>query len=195
VIAFRERWADSACRDPRSPEKQVEQILAFTPILPGQQQPQARQAPTQTNENLPPQQETQSPSQPQQIPEDDLIDFGQSKAPVQQPISPTLVQQSQNLSSLQQPLQPSPAPSSESARPKPAYMPTDLHVAQTENGGQRQIELENKLQNTSITPLKGTALTQLEQDLQREKDAKAKQTALKRQDTEDSDDEFVDAQG
>jgi hypothetical protein len=73
-------------------------------------------------------------------------------------------------------------------------MPTDLHLAQTENGGQRQIELEKKLENTSITPPKGAALTQLEQDLQREKDAKAKQASGQRVD-DDSDDEFVDAQG
>lgn len=75
-------------------------------------------------------------------------------------------------------------------------MPTDLHLAQTENGGQRQRELEQKLEDTSITPPKGAALTQLEQDLQRDRAAKAKQASLGKQDSkDDSDDEFVDAQG
>ena len=74
-------------------------------------------------------------------------------------------------------------------------MPTDLHLAQTENGGQRQIELEQKLEDTSITPPKGTAITQLEQDLQREQTANVKQSNLQRDDSNDSDDEFVDAQG
>lgn len=83
--------------------------------------------------------------------------------------------------------------------------PSDLHLAQTLNGGQKQKELEEQLRNTSISPPpKGAALSNLERDLKQdlpnvknatvgEKGKKA--VGLKRVDTEDSDDEFMDAEG
>ena len=162
--------------DGSTPEKQTEQILAITPILPGQKPNQRNRIPKRSesyrsttneynNENVNSQ---QTPKQQlSQAPEGDLIDFGQDEEP-----------QTQN-----QNQRPSVMPP----------IPTDLRLAQTQNNGQKQKDLEKQLHSTSISPPPPTgALIDFQDDLKKDL---PKQDDLKRHDTADSDDVFLDAEG
>ena len=91
--------------DPKaSPEKQIEQVLAIAPILPGQHHEtfQADKAlPSQQGKELPPQDKPQ-PSAP-----NDLIDFGQNDGTSATPSQPTSsAQPSSGPPGLQAPLVP-----------------------------------------------------------------------------------------
>ena len=98
---------DATVSNDAPPEKQIEQILAIAPIIPGQQQQQSsthagfaesKALPTEQNKSLPSQ-----PTQPQAT-ANELIDFGQNNgaSPAQAPS-----QQTSMPAGLQQPLQPS----------------------------------------------------------------------------------------
>ena len=113
-----------------SPEKQVEQILAIAPIIPGQEASkdfsQAKSLPSQQNKPLPdppqeaqhPQQQSQQPQSTQKQPQpsqqhqgNDLIDFGQNDTPPEAAGSqrpPTIPPQQTAESKLQEPLMPEP---------------------------------------------------------------------------------------
>ncbi|CAG8956096.1 hypothetical protein HYFRA_00011880 [Hymenoscyphus fraxineus] len=131
-------WILSANIDGDTPEKQVEQILAIAPILPGQRRKNsipshhrpssiASATSPETSQILPP----KIPAVPAPIPEaspatsqgsDDLIKFGQNDgAPIQ----------------------------SQSAK---STIPSDLPQEQTKNPGQQQKELERTLRATSKSP-------------------------------------------
>ena len=103
-----------------SPEKQIEQILAIAPILPGQKQSEdyqrAKSLPSQQNKPLPPDPPAQSQPQTQAKPQvkdsgTDLIDFGQNDgaAPSKQELA-SHPQPAQASQSLQEPLIPSREP-------------------------------------------------------------------------------------
>jgi hypothetical protein len=93
-------WIIAAHVDPKaSPEKQIEQVLAIAPILPGQHHEtfQADKAlPSQQGKDLPPQSKPSAPN--------DLIDFGQSDGASAVPAQPTT--RSSGPPGLQAPLMP-----------------------------------------------------------------------------------------
>ncbi|KAK3653288.1 Oxysterol-binding protein OBPa [Elasticomyces elasticus] len=66
-----------------SPDKQIQQILAIAPILPGSSTQEAKQQPPEQSKTLSPQQSTQS--QQTQRSGNDLIDFGQHDSSASQP--------------------------------------------------------------------------------------------------------------
>lgn len=106
--------------DGSTPVKQVQQILAVTPILPGQnyteKNPIPKRNPSIVSTTSPPKAASPAASQaPPQAQENDLIDFGQNEPPTQAPVP----------------------------------LPVDLKAAQTENGGQQQKDLERMLRSTS----------------------------------------------
>ena len=192
--------------DGSTPAKQTEQILAITPILPGQKPTERNRIPKRSesllsirskvhsvaNENKDPSSEqAQPPTHPQEPA--DLIDFGQNNS--------TSAQAPPTLTPLQHQI-----PNQNQERPAPVQLaPTDLHLAQTLNGGQKQKDLEDELKNTSVSPPpKGDALTNLEKDLKQDlpsvgnadvKEKKPAAVSLKKENTDDSDDEFMDAEG
>lgn len=174
-----------------TPEKQVEQILALAPILPGQRRKNsippshhrvpsiASSASPESSQILPP----KSPDVPATIPEaspppqaNDLINFDQNES------TPTPVQ-------------------SQTAQP---MIPEDLHLAQTRNNGQQQKELERTLRSTSKSPdRKHGPLIDFHDDIKKAlplaENKKSESTGtsapLVREDTDSkSIDEFVDAQ-
>ena len=100
------------------PDRQIEQIFAIAPIIPGQQtqtQTQSQNSNFSQSKALPSEQNKPLPSQPTQTQAtaNELIDFGQNETPAQsqsQHTSPLSTQQQttqQASSGLQQPLQPS----------------------------------------------------------------------------------------
>ena len=100
------------CSDGATPEEKTKQILAITPILPGQTTSQNQSSTKQSNGRTPqlPKEPYHPPSQsPKHHDTSDLIDFGQSSAPAlqqqQSSIQPQM--QSQHMpQGLQEPLQP-----------------------------------------------------------------------------------------
>ncbi|TVY47001.1 Oxysterol-binding protein-like protein [Lachnellula occidentalis] len=117
-------WILNANIDGATPEKQVEQILAVTPILRGQKSneknPIPKRNPSIISTNTP---SKAAPAPPAALPAPaptgagDLVDFGQNETPAQPQIA----------------------------------IPADLKAAQTENGGQQQKELESTLSQTSTS--------------------------------------------
>jgi len=157
--------------DGSTPEKQIEQILAIAPILPGQKSsnknvipPPHQSAETHAPITDPALTTIPTPSKPQPpLEASDLIDFGQNDGA--------------------------------GAAPSNALAPPDLLAAQTENNGQQQKELEETLRSTSTGPKpeQQGSLLNFHSDLRKNLPAVA---GLKRQDTDtQSVDEFVDAQG
>ena len=151
--------------DGSTPQKQTEQILAVTPIIPGQ-------------------------------------NF-QEKNPIPPPHNRTASSNSINTPApVQQPSEPAPAPAAQKDAidlgqtdgipPAPPSGPEDLYAAQTQNGGQKQKDLEGNLKSTSTSSMNNTdALIDFHQDLQKD----LPNASLTRKDTDtNSVDEFVDAQ-
>lgn len=166
LCSQQERSKVNYSSDGSTPQKQTEQILAVTPIIPGQNFQEKHPIPPPRNRtasynsiNAP---EVQQPSQPAPAAQHDLIDFGQDDRSTGIP-------------------------------PAPPSGPADLYAAQTQNGGQRQKDLEEKLKSTSTTSVNNTdSLIDFHQDLKKD----LPNAALLRQDTDtNSVDEFVDAQG
>jgi oxysterol-binding protein-related protein 8 len=157
--------------DGSTPAKQTEQILAITPILKGQKPNQRNRIPRRSESYRSTYNETTSTndqSKPKQQPlpiEGDLIDFGQNDEPQTQ---------------------------------KPHYtsvMPSDLLLAQTQNNGQQQKDLEKTLRATSKSPPQKGTLIDFHEDMNKDL-PKLDGSTLKRQDTGSSSlDEFVDAEG
>ncbi|KAH8602681.1 hypothetical protein B0O99DRAFT_697133 [Bisporella sp. PMI_857] len=165
-------WILNANIDGTTPEEITKQILAVTPILPGQKV-------NKTNEIPPPYTHIEpapaaalpsasSTNPPPQTPEDDLIDFGQNDA------TPTA-----------------------SHPPPPSHFPSDLKLAQTENNGQQQKDLEKNLRETSISPPpRNPGLADFHEDLRKDMPPIGQPVPLIREDTDtNSLDEFLDAEG
>jgi hypothetical protein len=141
----------------------VEQILAVTPILPGQKSTEKNPIPKRNPSIV----STTSPSKaappaaapaPPPAQENDLIDFGQNDTPTQPQVP----------------------------------IPADLKAAQTEDGGQKQKDLERTLRSTSNERGQG-GLIDFHGDM---KAALPEAHKLQRQDTDtQSLDEFHDAEG
>src|SRR5450432_425251 len=156
------------CRsDGDTPEKQIEQILAVTPIMRGQQSnqkhvipPRQPQQPSQPASQPPPQQQAPQQSQPQNA-HDDLIDFGQNENS-------------------------HPDPPHSAAMPQ---QPADLRASQMQNGGQGQKDMEQMLVSTSTSKGGQGPLLDFQDDMQNS--LPDQHPTLKRQDTDDQ--EFVDA--
>jgi len=163
-------WILNANIDGDSPQKQTEQILAVTAIVKGQksQRDSTMQIPPPHHRSESAQKVPQRAPAPQPAPEppaegSDLIDFGQHESRPQSSIQP--------------------AP----------HLPNDLQVAQTQNGGIQQKQLEQTLLSTSIQPANDGPLIDFHQDFRR---VLPDGTVLKRHDTETKSlDEFVDAEG
>jgi hypothetical protein len=155
--------------DGNTPQKQVEQILAITPILIGQK----------SNEK-------------NAIPKRESLDKGRPAEP-QQPAAAPPAQPPTQPAPSQPPAAPQPDANAVSQRrldtsentPPKVPQPADLVQAQTANGGQAQTELERTLAQTATAQKQGPLLD-FSGDLKR---------SLPRQDASDDDDEFVDAQG
>ncbi|TVY30457.1 Oxysterol-binding protein-like protein [Lachnellula hyalina] len=156
-------WILNANIDGATPEKQVEQILAVTPILRGQKSneknPIPKRNPSIISTNTPAKAApapAPAPAAPAPAPTgaSDLINFGQNETSV---------------------------------------IPADLKAAQTENGGQQQKELESTLSNTSTVHADGKGKGPLLdlQDLTAA--LPAKQTLLREDTDTHSVDEFHDA--
>jgi hypothetical protein len=196
----------------------VEQILAITPILPGQKSTQKNQIPpyhqtekstaeNSTATSSPPQSATS-----QTFPQAPSTSSGNTRAqpspistPKAAPLSSsnaTPVSGGHDLVDFGQNDGASAAPPQQ---PTIQFqMPSDLIAAQTQNGGQQQRELENTLHATGTSRENEGGLIDFHRDLRKElpgnhatEAQKAHQAALlKRKDTDtDSVDEFVDAQG
>ncbi|EPE28032.1 Oxysterol-binding protein-like protein [Glarea lozoyensis ATCC 20868] len=216
-------WILNANIDGDTPEKQVEQILAITPILPGQKPNQKNQIPPShqqaaeksaaeksTTENSTATAATATPSPPpstQNLPPAPLASAGNTKAtpspistPKAAPISSPKVAPISHENDLVDFGQNDSAPPQKSAIQ--SQMPADLYAAQTQNGGQKQKELEQTLLSTSTSrENQGGPLLDFHDDLKRDLPAggteteKARHAALLRKDTDtDSLDEFVDAE-
>ncbi len=116
----------------------MEQILAVTPILRGQKSNEKHVIPPRQSREAslsgPPAATSHPAPQPTQNHHDDLIDFGQNEA--QQKTPQVVVQQAAEYST-----------QSKSQIP---HLPSDLHAAQNQNGGQSQKEMEQVLASTSI---------------------------------------------
>jgi len=170
-------WILNANIDGKTAKEQVEQILAVTPILPGQK----------SNEKnpIPPQHSTATSQTPSHLPaaassaaENDLNDVGQKE-----------IRQTKTS-------QPSQLP----------RLPTDLQTAQTQNNGKQQTDLESTLRATSTNEGSQGPLLDFHNELKKdlpgvggsadtENEKENELSKLKRQDTETSVDEFVDAEG
>lgn len=152
--------------DGPTPQKQTEQILAVTPIIQGQNFQEKNPIP-------PPRNRTAS------------YNSVTGPAEVQQPSEPAPATQNDLIDFGQN--------DGSTIPPAPPSGPADLHAAQTQNGGQRQKDLEGKLKSTSTSSVNNTdSLIDFHQDLKKDLPT----AALTRQDTDtNSLDEFVDAQG
>ena len=83
-------------------------------------------------------------------------------------------------------------------RAVPNHFPSDLKLAQTENNGQRQKELESMLRSTSTSPPPSNqdSLIDFSTDLKKTLPAVHQPVGLKREDTDSKSlDEFLDAEG
>ena len=147
-------------------------------------------------------------------PVNDLIDFGQSNHSTVAGSAPSAAAPLQDKIPNQDKPAPTPAPApvaQPAAQQQPTIQiaPSDLHLAQTLNGGEKQKELEEQLRKTGVSPPpKGAALTNLEKDLKKnvpvvdaktgkegEKKSVPAAPVLKRENADDSDDDdFVDAE-
>ncbi|EHL02012.1 putative Oxysterol-binding protein-like protein OBPa [Glarea lozoyensis 74030] len=205
-------WILNANIDGDTPEKQVEQILAITPILPGQKPNQKNQIPPShqqaaeksaaeksTTENSTATAATATPSPPpstQNLPPAPLASAGNTKAtpspistPKAAPISSPKVAPISHENDLVDFGQNDSAPPQKSAIQ--SQMPADLYAAQTQNGGQKQKELEQTLLSTSTSrENQGGPLLDFHDDLKRDLPAggteteKARHAALLRKDTD-----------
>ncbi|KAL3424870.1 oxysterol binding protein [Phlyctema vagabunda] len=163
-------WILNANIDGTTPQQQAEQILAVTPILPGQKATKVAGIPSYTHREPQPE-ATTAATQVQPPPaEDNLIDFGDSTpaAPAAQPVTTT---------------SPPPAP----------HFPPDLQAAQTQNGGAEQKNLEQLLQSTSNERGKKDSLIDFHDDLKRDLPPVNTPTLLREDTDTKSVDEFVDA--
>jgi hypothetical protein len=166
-------WILNANIDGSTPQKQIEQILAVTPILKGQRPNEKNPIPpphprttssNSTTNHVQPQSHPQ-PIQEAAVQENDLIDFGQNDGDV---------------------------------APPPNYAPADLKAAQTKNNGQEQLDLERQLRSTSSHEATQGPLIDFQDDLKGALPSVIQNhtATLKRQDTDTKSlDEFVDAEG
>ncbi len=153
--------------DATDPQKQSEQILAITPILKGQKPNEKNPIPLHRSE---------SRTEPAPVHEKTPV---QVQAPAAED---DLIDFGQN---------DAPAP----VQQPQLQIPTDLKVAQTENNGQRQKDLESTLRSTSTSPPPHGQSTLIDFHNDLKKDLPDGH-ALKRKDTDmESLDEFVDAEG
>ncbi|KAF7563808.1 hypothetical protein G7046_g345 [Stylonectria norvegica] len=82
-------WIINATVDPTaSPAQQAEQIMAIYPIVTGQKPNQRNVIPPRNAGSGFNSQPTQADQPKEEIPQDDLIDFGENQAPVAQPVPP-----------------------------------------------------------------------------------------------------------
>lgn len=196
--------------DGDTPEKQVEQILAITPILPGQK-------PTQKNQIPPSHQATENSAAAAAHPPPST---SENHPPSSEPLPVSENHPPQAPTSSSGNAQPSPLPAtkaSPSSPPKPATndlsepprpvlptLPSDLQAAQTENEGRRQRDLEMSLLATGRREEKG-GLVDFHEGMRKglpsgggmvgDGEKGDERVGLKRMDTEESLDEFVDAEG
>jgi hypothetical protein len=197
--------------DGDTPEKQVEQILAITPILPGQKPTQKNQIPphhkaekstaeNSTTTSSPPQSATSQnfPQAPSTSSGNTIAYPSPISTPKAGPVSSSKavpVSSGNDLVDFGQndgpPVAPSQQPTIQS------QMPADLYAAQTQNGGQQQKELENILHSTGTIKENEGGLIDFHRDLRKELPGNQSTEAalLKKRDTDtDSVDEFVDAE-
>lgn len=153
--------------DGPTPQKQTEQILAVTPIIQGQNFREKNPIP-------PPRNRTAS------------YNSINTPAADQQPSEPAPKAQNDLIDFGQ-------SDGNAGIPPAPPSGPEDLYAAQTQNGGQRQKDLEGRLKSTSTSSVNNTdTLIDFHQDLQKD----LPNASLTRKDTDtNSVDEFVDAQG
>lgn len=168
--------------DGATPAEQIEQILAVTPILPGQKPSEKFAIPPQQHKKV-----DSTPAQaqvPVQAPiHDDLIDVGPPSTSTPAPAS-----------HLPDDMKAAHGPPSTSTPAPASHLPDDLKAAQTQNGGQQQLAMEQSIRETSTDRKNEDALIDFHGDLQ--KSLPKAEPSLLRQDTDtQSVDEFVDAQG
>jgi len=160
-------WILNANIDGPTPEKQIQQILAVTPILRGQKSSHVNEIPphrrtTSYDSTMAVQVQAQAGLEPAVAAQQqkDLVDFGQNENQV----------------------------------PQHGNNPVHLQGAQTQNGTQQAKEIEWVLQSTG-TPQQGS-LIDFHDDLKKDLPAVSNHGTLKRHDTDTSEqDEFVDAEG
>jgi hypothetical protein len=185
--------------DGDNPQKQIEQILAVTPILQGQKSTEKHVIPKRQSQDQGQPVAAQQIQQPQQI--------QQQAPPPQQPQQPQAqqAQQVRQVQQVQQSEQPqsvhqaegdlvdfgqNEAPQAAPApQPQMPRLPSDLKAAQTQNGGQSQKELEQTLSATSTSQAGQGPLLDFHNDMK----SSLPTQPLQRQDTNDDEDEFVDA--
>jgi len=174
-------WILNANIDGKTAKEQVEQILAVTPILPGQKSNQENAIPPQHSSATPQTSKAPSAAAGPSATERDTVDNGQKDT-----------QQSQ--------------PSQQSQSSQLPRLPSDLRTAQVQNNGKQQKDLESTLRSTSTSEHSQGPLLDLHNDLRRDLPSAGSSVEaqrktgdesvnLKRHDTGSSNaDEFVDAE-
>ncbi|QSZ31241.1 hypothetical protein DSL72_000804 [Monilinia vaccinii-corymbosi] len=160
-------WILNASIDGDTPQKQMEQILAVYPILPGQKCTEKNHIPPQHHQHI---------EQAKPVPE-----------PVQAAAPVSLHPQEKDKENLTDFSSDSPVPA------QYQQIPVDLHAAQTPNNDQQQKDLERILQSTStVQGQHQSSLINFHDDLK--KDLPVATDTRRDTDTQ-SLDEFVDAEG
>lgn len=164
--------------DGSTPQQQIEQILAVTPILSGQHS-------TEKNP-IPPQHQSEPPAYtPAPAPQTSA----QAPVPAPAPVSENQPPQPQ----ISHPI--TSQTTDAAAQPPNSHLPADLQAAQTQNSGQQQKDLEKTLLQTSSGKASEGGLIDFHEGMKKDLPGSGEKARLQRIDTGESVDEFVDAEG